>query len=135
MLGLKFLLHFRAKVVLPHLRGPWTNTTGVSSKASSKQLRANRGYMIGLVMAFIRKLSVGLNERLHIGQMKRCQSKKGKSETLRKDNVVIDDSRPAHELIIDSSYHITIKTAAFRFQVNYVNLLISCVFYAVLQNL
>jgi hypothetical protein len=33
-----------AERVVSHWRGPWTNTTGVSSNASSRRLRINRGY-------------------------------------------------------------------------------------------
>ena len=33
----------RASVVLPHCRGPWTRTTGVSVSASAKRASASRG--------------------------------------------------------------------------------------------
>jgi hypothetical protein len=53
----------RASVVLPHWRGPWIRTTGVSASPSVRRKAAKRGYVGGAAIPANRNLIYGQLQR------------------------------------------------------------------------
>ena len=63
----------RASVVLPHWRGPWMSTTGVSSRASSSRLSTSRGLTVAGVISANRNVRARLIARFYIDESKGLQ--------------------------------------------------------------